>query len=101
VEASIPVTYHRAKTAIVQCHSHLLQARLAARTAIVILERLDDPEAPWPQDARERRKLLDRYREFVASLEVAERTLVRAWKGDVLPDGEVHEEMLGILRGGD
>jgi hypothetical protein len=80
VETSVPITYNRAKTAIIQCHSHLLKARLAVRTAMLILERLDDPKAPWPQDAGERRELLESYQDFVARLEVAERSLIWAWK---------------------
>jgi hypothetical protein len=79
VETSIPITYNRARTAIIQCHSHLLKARLAVRTAMLILEHLDDPKAPWPQDAGERRELLQSYQDFVARLELAERSLIWAW----------------------
>jgi hypothetical protein len=84
MQSSVPLTYNRARTAIVQSRSHLLKARTEMRLAVEILEWLDDPQVPWPADRSERQELLRVLRLLLARIERTEQTLTWAWRP---PDG--------------
>lgn len=86
MNSSVPLTYNRARTAIVQSRSHLLKARTEMRLAVEILQWLDDAHVPWPRERSEREELLRLLRQLLARIERTERTLTRAWRP---PDAQV------------
>lgn len=86
MNSSVPLTYNRARTAIVQSRSHLLKARTEMRLAVEILQWLDDALVPWPRERAEREELVRLLRRLLARIERTEQTLTRAWRP---PDAQV------------
>ncbi|HXF56085.1 MAG TPA: hypothetical protein VNO34_00575 [Actinomycetota bacterium] len=80
MNSSVPLTYNRARTAIVQSRSHLLKARTEMRLAVEILQWLDDAQVPWPRERSERQELVRLLQRLLARIERTERTLSRAWR---------------------